>query len=70
MSPPLSPTTVATSVATPITVNATTTVTTTLATRWKCVMKGDVEINTQKIVPENSKLEDLDGDVRGKFSAL
>jgi hypothetical protein len=31
---------------------------------WKCVLKGDSEIDTKKIVPENSKLDDLDADVR------
>lgn len=31
---------------------------------WKSIIKGEDEINTQKVEPENSKLEDLDGDTR------
>ena len=31
---------------------------------WKCVIKGDAEIDTSKVVPENSKLSDLDADTR------
>jgi hypothetical protein len=31
---------------------------------WKCVCKGDQEIDVQKVEPENSKLTDLDPETR------
>ena len=31
---------------------------------WKTVIQGDVEIDTTKVQPENSKLSDLDADTR------
>ena len=31
---------------------------------WSCVLAGEKEIDTKKVVPENSNLSDLDGDIR------